>query len=126
MFIFLFDGFSDWEIAYLTPEIKKNNAFDLVYFSKHRLFVNKTMMKGGKTALREVGAFEIEQDYNKKVKEYPTPELLTENLDSNNLMKNFNNLTASRRRSILKYFSFIKTDETLIRNIKKIIIQLTE
>lgn len=32
--IFLFDGFSDWEIAYLTPQIKKNEKFELVYFSK--------------------------------------------------------------------------------------------
>lgn len=34
IFVFLFDGFSDWEIAYLTPEIKKNENFELVYFSK--------------------------------------------------------------------------------------------
>ena len=34
IFIFLFNGFSDWEIAYLTPEIKKSEAFDLIYFSK--------------------------------------------------------------------------------------------
>jgi putative intracellular protease/amidase len=33
IFVFLFDGFSDWEIAYVTPEIKKNEAFELVYFS---------------------------------------------------------------------------------------------
>ena len=32
--IFLFDGFSDWEISYLTPEINKSEQFDLVYFSK--------------------------------------------------------------------------------------------
>jgi putative intracellular protease/amidase len=32
--IFLFDGFADWEIAYLTPEITKNQAFDLIYFSQ--------------------------------------------------------------------------------------------
>jgi putative intracellular protease/amidase len=32
--IFLFDGFSDWEISYLTPEINKSDRFDLVYFSK--------------------------------------------------------------------------------------------
>lgn len=32
--VFLFDGFSDWEIAYLTPEINKNERFSLVYFSK--------------------------------------------------------------------------------------------
>ncbi len=33
--VFLFDGFSDWEIAYLTPEIKKNDKFDLIYFSQN-------------------------------------------------------------------------------------------
>ncbi|PHN05196.1 type 1 glutamine amidotransferase family protein [Flavilitoribacter nigricans] len=32
--VFLFDGFSDWEIAYLTPEINKSERFDLVYFSE--------------------------------------------------------------------------------------------
>jgi len=34
IFIFLFDGFSDWEIAFLTPELKKNKEFELIYFSK--------------------------------------------------------------------------------------------
>ena len=34
IFIFLFNGFSDWEIAFLSPEIKKHEAFDLIYFSK--------------------------------------------------------------------------------------------
>lgn len=34
IFIFLFNGFSDWEIAYLAPEIKKSEEFDLIYFSK--------------------------------------------------------------------------------------------
>lgn len=33
IFVFVFNGFSDWEIAYLTPEIKKNDNYDLVYFS---------------------------------------------------------------------------------------------
>ena len=33
IFIYLFDGFSDWEIAYLTPEIKKDEEFKLSYFS---------------------------------------------------------------------------------------------
>lgn len=32
--VFLFNGFSDWEISYLTPEINKNKEFELVYFSK--------------------------------------------------------------------------------------------
>ena len=32
--VFLFDGYADWEIAYLTPEIAKDEHFDLVYFSE--------------------------------------------------------------------------------------------
>jgi putative intracellular protease/amidase len=31
--VFLFDGFSDWEISYLTPEIKKSKKIDLKYFT---------------------------------------------------------------------------------------------
>ncbi|MCX6237930.1 MAG: glutamine amidotransferase [Bacteroidia bacterium] len=34
IFVFLFDGFSDWEISFFTPEINKSEQFDLVYFSK--------------------------------------------------------------------------------------------
>ncbi len=34
IFVFLFDGFSDWEIAYLTPELNKSKQFELVYFSE--------------------------------------------------------------------------------------------
>lgn len=33
--VFLFNGFSDWEISYLTPEINKNEQFKLLYFSKN-------------------------------------------------------------------------------------------
>ena len=82
------------------------------------------MMKGGSTALGEVASFEIVQDYNKIVKEYPVPKLVIELLVTNNLLAEFNNITASRKRSILKYFSFIKTEETLMKNIDKLISQL--
>ena len=33
IFVFLFNGFSDWEISFLTPEINKHKQFELVYFS---------------------------------------------------------------------------------------------
>lgn len=44
IYVFLFDGFSDWEIAYLTPEIKKNEKFKLTYFSKNG---NPVLSMGG-------------------------------------------------------------------------------
>lgn len=34
IFVFLFNGFSDWEISFLTPELTKSEKFDLIYFSK--------------------------------------------------------------------------------------------
>lgn len=34
IYIYLFDGFSDWEIAYLTPELMKHEEIELIYFSK--------------------------------------------------------------------------------------------
>ena len=34
IYVFLFNGFSDWEISYLTPEISKSEEFELIYFSK--------------------------------------------------------------------------------------------
>lgn len=33
VYIFLFEGYSDWEIAYLTPELAKNEEFKIKTFS---------------------------------------------------------------------------------------------
>lgn len=32
--IFLFDGYSDWEISYLTPEVYREKQYELIYFSE--------------------------------------------------------------------------------------------
>lgn len=94
--------------------------------SAHRLFVNKEMMLGGKTALEKVAIFEIQQDNEKVVKQYPIPNLLSQYLDKNNLLTDFNNLTNSRKRAILKYMSYIKKEDTLVKNIEKLITQLKD
>ena len=33
VYVFLFNGFSDWEISYLTPELQKSEKIELKYFS---------------------------------------------------------------------------------------------
>ena len=33
IYVLVFNGFSDWEISYLTPELKKSEKIDLKYFS---------------------------------------------------------------------------------------------
>ena len=60
--IFLFNGFSDWEISYLTPEINKSEEFDLVYFSKDG---NSVSSMGGlqvspNTSLSEITVDELD------------------------------------------------------------------
>lgn len=59
IYIYLFDGFSDWEIAYLTPEIKKNKAFELHYFSKDGKPISSM---GGLNILPEMSLTEINTD----------------------------------------------------------------
>lgn len=56
IFVFLFDGFSDWEIAFLTPEIKKNDEFDLIYFSQNG---DSVLSMGGLRILPDISLKEI-------------------------------------------------------------------
>lgn len=108
----------------------KINGFDFIQTlvpvknSPYRLFVNLIMMKGGKTALGETANFEIEQNFMKVEKMYPMPKLLLDSLNEHQVVEEFNQLTASRIKDILKYLSYVKTEETLKKNIDKVIIQL--
>lgn len=94
--------------------------------SPYRLFVNQAMMKGGGTALGKTAAFKIEQNPNKAIKKYAAPKLLIEQLNKNKLTSDFNNLTPSRKKDILKYLSYIKTTETLSKNVDKLVKQLRD
>jgi hypothetical protein len=94
--------------------------------SVYRLLVYSAMLKGGKTALGEIASFTLEQDSTKVMKDYPVPKLLTEMLDNNKLKADFVNLTPSRKKEILKYLSYLKTEETLRKNINKLVMQLKD
>ena len=90
----------------------------------YRLFVNIPTLKGANTAVGRSADFEIEQDFNVVKKVYPVPQTLTEQLKKRKLFEDFNNLSESRKKDILKYLSFIKTEETLQKNIGKLLSQL--
>ena len=90
----------------------------------YRLFVNIPTLKGAKTSVGKTADFEIEQDNNVVKKEYPVPITLTEQLKKRKLLDDFNSLTESRKKDILKYLNYIKTEETLLKNIEKLITQL--
>ena len=90
----------------------------------YRLFVNIPTLKGANTAIGKAADFEIEQDFNVVEEKYPVPKMLTEQLKERKLLDDFENLTESRKTEILKYLNNIKTEETLQKNIGKLLTQL--
>ncbi len=57
VYIFLFNGFSDWEISYLTPEINKSEKFEIVYFSKDG---NPVVSMGGLKITPDISLAEVD------------------------------------------------------------------
>jgi hypothetical protein len=90
----------------------------------YRLFVNQVMLKGGATALNRVAEFVISQDFQAVVKNYPVPAPLLRELKKKKLLKHFETLTPSRKRDILKYLSYVKTEATMQKNIDRLLHQL--
>lgn len=92
----------------------------------YRLFVNIPMLKGGNARIGDRAEFAIEQDFTKKENYYPMVARLEKRLQAEKLVDAFEALTASRKKDILKYLGYIKTEAALNKNIEKIIFQLRE
>jgi Domain of unknown function (DUF1905) len=88
----------------------------------YRLFVNGPMLKGAATKLGDTVKFIIEQDVEKRTEPFPTA--FKKELASNGLLPEFNKLTPARQKEILRYLNHLKTKESLLRNIEKVITQL--
>lgn len=108
------------------------NGFDFkqtlvpVKGAPYRLFVNLIMMKGGQTAVGETAIFDIAQNEEQLTAMYPMPVALAEALQANQLEEEFEQLSSARKKDILKYLYYIKTAETLQKNIDKVIAQLQQ
>ena len=90
----------------------------------YRLFVNIPMLKGGDTALGNDADFAVQQDFKPVENDYPMVKALNRELKEKGLTAAYNALTPSRRKDILKYLNALKTEETLKKNITKVIAQL--
>lgn len=90
----------------------------------YRLFVNGLMMKGGNTALGEIASFSITQNETKIEHDYPFPVLLKKSLAKTGLTPQFSVLSPTRKKDILKYLFYLKTEKTCLTNIEKVITQL--
>jgi hypothetical protein len=89
-----------------------------------RLYVNMAMLKGSESKVGDRVTCVIEEDFSKVKKDYPEPPSLRQHLKERKLEQEFDNLTAFRKADILKYLSRIKNDDTLRKNIAKLIAKL--
>lgn len=93
----------------------------LVKYSGHwRLYLNTPMRKHAK---REVGEMIVIQiDFDPKERKVPFHPEFRKALEENECAKKkFNDLAPSLKKEILKYLSFLKTEESVDRNVKKAI-----
>ena len=90
----------------------------------YRLFVNGPMLKGAGVRVGDTVSFELEQDNDRSSTKIVTPRYFKARLDKDGVWEVFKTLTPSRKKEILKYFSFLKTSESRERNIVKVINEL--
>ena len=81
------------------------------------LYVNTPMLKGTGAIEGDVVKFSIAQDLNHYEHHYPMPAILARKLKDEKLHDQFERLTESRKKDILKYLSYVKTEETLLKHI---------
>lgn len=98
----------------------------LVKYSGHwRLYLNTPMRKAAGKELGDTVLFSIA--FNPKPREITIHPKLAKALENNTEAKGkFDNLPASRRLEIVKYISFLKTEESIDRNVTKAINFLLE
>ena len=94
------------------------------YNGKWRLYLNGPMRKA---AAKDVGdTIEIQIDFDHKPRATPIHPKLKKALKENpDAKKAFEKLSPSRQKEILRYISFLKSEESVDRNVQRAIAHLT-
>ena len=92
--------------------------------SNFRLYVNGAMLKGAGIKVGDTVQFKIEQNFASWKKVIRMPSAFRKKLDEGGLHVAFKNLTPSRQKEVLRYLNYLKTEESVNRNIDKVIRQL--
>ena len=82
------------------------------------------MLKGAGAKPGDTIKIYLEPDTDPNSRKPPMLVAFKKQLTKNGLLPVFNGLTASRQKEILKYLGFLKTEQSLLRNIEKLINQL--
>lgn len=85
-----------------------------------RLYINTTMLKNSPKRIGETVTIEVEFDpISRNIK--PHPKLVLAFKENKEAKRIFDNLPPSRQNEIVRYISFLKTEESVMRNIKRAI-----
>src|SRR5258706_4720661 len=87
----------------------------------YRLYINGPMLKGAGLKMGQTAHFTIEQDSQERNKNHPMPKSFKKKLEENDLLGLFQKLSPSRQKEINRYLNNMKTEESLGRNINKMI-----
>ncbi|TMI62628.1 MAG: DUF1905 domain-containing protein [Bacteroidetes bacterium] len=90
------------------------------YNGKWRLYLNTPMRKAAGIDVGDTGNFEIEYDPLPRAITIH-PKLETALLKNKKIKTVFDSLTPSRQKEIIRYINFLKTEESVDRNITKVI-----
>ena len=81
------------------------------------------MLKAARIGVGDIA--EVEIDFDKKPRDVPMPSRFAEALKNDEIAKSqFEKLSPSRQKEILRYLGFLKTDDSLIRNVERVICHL--
>ena len=89
-----------------------------------RLYVNGSMLKGADVSVGDTVHFILEQDAGQRSRKVSMPKYFKVRLEKNGVWNDFKNLTPSRQKEILKYLTYLKTEESRERNMEKVIGEL--
>ena len=90
------------------------------YQGDWRLYVNTTMLNKSPKRIGEIIEITIEFDpADRKIA--PHPKLVNAFKENEEAKKVFDNLSPSRQKEIVRYISFLKTEESIDRNVKRAI-----
>jgi hypothetical protein len=90
------------------------------YAGDWRLYINTTMLKNSPKRIGETVAIEVEFDpISRDIK--PHQKLVLAFKENKEAKKKFDSLPPSRQKEIIRYISFLKTEESVVRNVKRAI-----
>ena len=91
------------------------------YSGAWRLYLNTPMRRAAEKDVGNTATFTVAYNNQIKKKISPHPQLIKALQKNTRAKKIFSQLSPSVRNEIIKYFSFLKTDESVNRNVKRAI-----